>query len=112
MIAQDSAMLEKAFDILNRVYFGSALPKVMITCKNRHPSPICTQFEHHFHALKPHLLYHSYVMSTEQTAISCEGARWRAAPPKSAKGRSESCGDSAAGPTWQSHGRPFHAAWR
>ena len=25
-------------------------------CKNRHPSPICTQFEHHFHALKPHLL--------------------------------------------------------
>ena len=29
-------------------------------CKNRHPSPICTQFEHHFHALKPHLLYHSF----------------------------------------------------
>ena len=24
-------------------------------CKNRHPSPICTRFEHHFHALKPHL---------------------------------------------------------
>ena len=29
-------------------------------CKNRHPSPICTQFEHHFHALKPHLLCHSF----------------------------------------------------
>ena len=28
--------------------------------KNRHSSPICTQFEHHFHALKPHLLYHSF----------------------------------------------------
>ena len=26
-----------------------------IGCKNRHPSPICTRFEHHFHALKPHL---------------------------------------------------------
>ena len=24
------------------------------TCKNRHPSSICTLFEHHFHALKPH----------------------------------------------------------
>ena len=23
-------------------------------CKNRHPSSICTLFEHHFHALKPH----------------------------------------------------------
>ena len=29
-------------------------------CKNRYPSPICTQFEHHFHALKPHLLCHSF----------------------------------------------------
>lgn len=35
MIAQDNAMLEKAFDILNRVYFGSALPKVMITIQSR-----------------------------------------------------------------------------
>ena len=35
MIAQDSAMLEKAFEILNRVYFGSALPKVMITIQSR-----------------------------------------------------------------------------
>ena len=31
-----------------------------VGCKNRHSSPICTQFEHHFHALKPHLLYHSF----------------------------------------------------
>ena len=31
-----------------------------ILCKNRYPSPICTQFEHHFHALKPHLLCHSF----------------------------------------------------
>lgn len=35
MIAQDNAMLEKAFDILNRVYFESALPKVMITIQSR-----------------------------------------------------------------------------
>ena len=33
---------------------------IFTDCKNRHPSPICTQFEHHFHALKPHLLYHSF----------------------------------------------------
>ena len=30
------------------------------TCKNRHPSPICTRFEHHFHALKPHLHRRSF----------------------------------------------------
>lgn len=35
MIAQDNAMLEKAFDILNKVYFESALPKVMITIQSR-----------------------------------------------------------------------------
>ena len=29
-------------------------------CKNRHPSPICTRFEHHFHALKPHLHRRSF----------------------------------------------------
>ena len=34
--------------------------EVANSCKNRHPSPICTQFEHHFHALKPHLLCHSF----------------------------------------------------
>ena len=30
------------------------------TCKNRHSSPICTRFEHHFHALKPHLHRRSF----------------------------------------------------
>ena len=29
-------------------------------CKNRHPSPICTRFEHHFHALKPHLRHRRF----------------------------------------------------
>ena len=29
-------------------------------CKNRHPSPICTRFEHHFHVLKPHLHRRSF----------------------------------------------------
>ena len=32
----------------------------MSECKNRHPSPICTRFEHHFHALKPHLHRRSF----------------------------------------------------
>lgn len=38
-------------------YFSERIAQ---NCKNRHPSPICTQFEHHFHALKPHLLCHSF----------------------------------------------------
>ena len=29
-------------------------------CKNRHSSSICTRFEHHFHALKPHLHRRSF----------------------------------------------------
>ena len=33
---------------------------VRFYCKNRHPSPICTRFEHHFHALKPHLHRRSF----------------------------------------------------
>ena len=36
MIAQDNAMLEKAFDILNRVYFESALPKVQKSASQPH----------------------------------------------------------------------------
>ena len=32
----------------------------MLLCKNRHPSPICTRFEHHFHALKPHLRHRRF----------------------------------------------------
>ena len=34
--------------------------KYMDLCKNRHPSPICTRFEHHFHVLKPHLHRRSF----------------------------------------------------
>ena len=26
-------------------------------CKNRRPNPICTVFEHRFHALRPHLVF-------------------------------------------------------
>ena len=39
-----------------------ALPMEMFLdrCKNRHPSPICTRFEHHFHVLKPHLHRRSF----------------------------------------------------
>lgn len=43
-----------AFDKENtRLFFD-------LICKNRHPSPICTRFEHHFHALKPHLHRRSF----------------------------------------------------
>ena len=35
-------------------------PEQIYICKNRHPSPICTRFEHHFHALKPHLHRRSF----------------------------------------------------
>ena len=28
-----------------------------VLCKNRYPSPICTRFDHHFHALKPHCIF-------------------------------------------------------
>ena len=35
-------------------------PETGSQCKNRHPSPICTRFEHHFHALKPHLHRRSF----------------------------------------------------
>ena len=33
---------------------------LFVQCKNRHPSPICTRFEHHFHALKPHLRHRRF----------------------------------------------------
>ena len=32
----------------------------LASCKNRHPRPICTRFEHHFHVLKPHLHRRSF----------------------------------------------------
>ena len=37
-------------------------------CKNRHPSPICTRFEHHFHALKPHLRCLSFKLPRSRSA--------------------------------------------
>ena len=37
-------------------------------CKNRHPSPICTRFEHHFHALKPHLHCLSFKLPRSRSA--------------------------------------------
>ena len=43
-----------------KLYLYSLLICVANICKNRHPSPICTRFEHHFHALKPHLHRRSF----------------------------------------------------
>lgn len=43
-----------------KVYEETKSVTKTITCKNRHPSPICTRFEHHFHALKPHLHRRSF----------------------------------------------------
>ena len=31
LLSKDNALFEKAFDVLNRVYFNAELPKVMIT---------------------------------------------------------------------------------
>ena len=44
------------------IFLSSKLAKniFLAMCKNRHPSPICTRFEHHFHALKPHLHRRSF----------------------------------------------------
>ena len=39
-------------ELMTRVFENEEFGQV---CKNRHPSPICTRFEPHFHALKPHL---------------------------------------------------------
>ena len=35
MLSKDNALFEKAFDVLNRVYFNAELPKVMITIQSR-----------------------------------------------------------------------------
>ena len=37
-------------------------------CKNRHPSPICTRFEPHFHALKLHLRCLSFKLPRSRSA--------------------------------------------
>ena len=51
-----------------------------------------------------------YVMSTEQTPVFFAAPKYPAMLSKLAKGRTESYGDSARGPTWQSHEQRFPAA--
>ena len=51
-----------------------------------------------------------YLMSTEQTPVFFAAPKHPVMLPKLAKGGAESFGDSARGPTWQSHGQRFPAA--
>ena len=51
-----------------------------------------------------------YIMSTEQTPVFFAAPKYPAMLSKLAKGRTESYGDSARGPTWQSHEQRFPAA--
>ena len=51
-----------------------------------------------------------YLMSTEQTPVFFAAPKYPAMLSKLAKGRTESYGDSARGPTWQSHEQRFPAA--
>lgn len=62
---------------------------------------------------KVHILlneYFRYLMSTEQTPVFFAAPKYPAMLSKLAKGRTESYGDSARGPTWQSHEQRFPAA--
>lgn len=52
----------------------------------------------------------SQLMSTEQTPVFFAAPKYPAMLSKLAKGRTESYGDSARGPTWQSHEQRFPAA--
>ena len=52
----------------------------------------------------------TYLMSTEQTPVFFAAPKYPAMLSKLAKGRTESYGDSARGPTWQSHGQRFLVA--
>ena len=52
----------------------------------------------------------AYLMSTEQTPVFFAAPKYPAMLSKLAKGRTESYGDSARGPTWQSHEQRFPAA--
>lgn len=52
----------------------------------------------------------STLMSTEQTPVFFAAPKYPAMLSKLAKGRTESYGDSARGPTWQSHEQRFPAA--
>ena len=55
-------------------------------------------------------LQNIYLMSTEQTPVFFAAPKYPAMLSKLAKGRTESYGDSARGPTWQSHEQRFPAA--
>ena len=59
--------------------------------------------------LMPKFMVHN-VMSTEQTPVFFAAPKYPAMLSKLAKGRTESYGDSARGPTWQSHEQRFPAA--
>lgn len=54
--------------------------------------------------------FYSNLMSTEQTPVFFAAPKYPAMLSKLAKGRTESYGDSARGPTWQSHEQRFPAA--
>ena len=54
--------------------------------------------------------FSAYLMSTEQTPVFFAAPKYPAMLSKLAKGRTESYGDSARGPTWQSHEQRFPAA--
>lgn len=53
---------------------------------------------------------YAILMSTEQTPVFFAAPKYPAMLSKLAKGRTESYGDSARGPTWQSHEQRFPAA--
>ena len=59
--------------------------------------------------LMPKFMVHN-VMSTEQTPVFFAAPKYPAMLSKLAKGRTESYGDLARGPTWQSHEQRFPAA--
>lgn len=57
-----------------------------------------------------HSVLQPILMSTEQTPVFFAAPKYPAMLSKLAKGRTESYGDSARGPTWQSHEQRFPAA--
>ena len=61
-------------------------------------------------AFAQYFIGNSYLMSTEQTPVFFAAPKYPAMLSKLAKGRTESYGDSARGPTWQSHEQRFPAA--
>lgn len=67
---------------------------------------------YHLSRLEEHpvLQFLAYIMSTEQTPVFFAAPKYPAMLSKLAKGRTESYGDSARGPTWQSHEQRFPAA--